>query len=42
MQRALVTYDLGANDFELWDTMDKASDAVAKVFTGGHSNPARG
>ncbi|ARO87915.1 hypothetical protein EBAPG3_009115 [Nitrosospira lacus] len=35
MRRAMVTYNLGANDFELWDAMDKASDDVAKVFAGG-------
>mgnify|MGYP001071556984 CR=1 FL=1 len=35
MPRALVTYNLSDNDFELWDAMDKASDDVAKVFAGG-------
>ena len=35
MPRAMVTYNLNAKDFELWDTMDKASDDVAKVFAGG-------
>lgn len=36
MQRAFVTYNLGAKDQELWDAMDKASDDVAKVFAGGN------
>ncbi|MDQ3185339.1 MAG: DUF1080 domain-containing protein [Pseudomonadota bacterium] len=35
-QRALVAYDLSANDFELWDAMDRASDDVAKIFAGGN------
>jgi choline dehydrogenase-like flavoprotein len=37
VQRALVTYNLSDNDFELWDAMDKASDDVAKVFAGGQA-----
>ncbi len=37
MQRALVTYNLSDNDFELWDAMDKASDNVAKAFAGGNN-----
>jgi hypothetical protein len=36
VQRALVTYSLSANDFELWDAMDKASDDVARVFANGN------
>ena len=37
VQRALVTYNLSDNDYELWDAMDKASDDVARVFAGGNS-----
>ncbi|HTJ55632.1 MAG TPA: family 16 glycoside hydrolase [Nitrosospira sp.] len=37
MPRAMVTYNLNAKDFELWDAMDKASDDVAKVFAGGNN-----
>lgn len=36
VQRALVTYNLSDNDFELWDAMDEAADDVAKVFAGGN------
>lgn len=36
VQRALVAYDLSANDYELWDAMDQAADDVAKVFAGGN------
>lgn len=36
VQRAVVAYDLSANDYELWDAMDQASDDVAKVFAGGN------
>jgi choline dehydrogenase-like flavoprotein len=35
-RRALVTYNLGPNDYELWDAMDQAADDVAKVFAGGN------
>ena len=36
VQRALVTYNLSADDFELWDAMDKAADDVARVFANGN------
>ncbi len=37
VSRAFVTYNLNANDMALWETMDKASDDVAKLFANGNN-----